>query len=86
MTKTKRSQYTLLQNDFLVADHKLKRIFRIKVMVNTDALLLVMGPLALSSRFGHNKQVYGPLKVEVRVDSDPSEKLPKAKRTRKKQS
>lgn len=80
MTKTKRSQYTLLSDGLLVADHKLKTVFKIRFLVNTDALLLTMGPLALASKFGHNKQVYGPIKVEVRTEV----KEIKEKRTRRK--
>jgi hypothetical protein len=81
MTKTKRSQYTSLNDGLVVADHNLKRVFKIRFLVNTDALLLTMGPLALASKFGHNKQTYGPIKVEVRVEKQE----PKEKRLRKKQ-
>lgn len=82
MSKTKRSQYTLLSDGLIVADHQLKRLFKIRFLVNTDALLLTMGPLALASKFQHNKQVYGPIKVEVRVEGEPKES--KEKRTRRK--
>jgi hypothetical protein len=82
MSKTKRSQYTALNEGLVVADHNLKRVFKIRFLVNTDALLLTMGPLALASKFGHNKQTYGPIKVEVRVEKQE----PKQKRAvRKKQ-
>jgi hypothetical protein len=75
MTKTKRSQYTALNDGLVVADHNLKRVFKIRFLVNTDALLLTMGPLALASKFGHNKQTYGPIKVEVRVEKqEPKQK------------
>lgn len=84
MPKTKRSAYTALNDGLVVADHKLKRIFKIRFLVNTDALLLVMGPLAIASKYCHNKQVFGPIKVEVRVEGDPPKEA-KQKRTRKKQ-
>lgn len=77
--KTKRSQYTRL-SDILVMDHNLKRVFKIAFLVNTDALLLTMGPLALASKYGTNKQTYGPIKVEVRTEV----KEIKEKRTRRK--
>ena len=80
MSKTKRSEYVLLSERLIVADHKLKRVFKIRFLVDTDALLLVMGPLALASRFLHNKQVYGPIKVEVRVEGEPDQ----GKRVKKK--
>jgi hypothetical protein len=79
MSKTKRSAYTALNDGLVVADHKLKRVFKIRFLVNTDALLLTMGPLAIASKYCHNKQTYGPIKVEVRVEGDP----PKEKRIRK---
>jgi hypothetical protein len=84
MTKTKRSQYTALNDGLVVADHKLKRVFKIRFLVNTDALLLVMGPLAIASKYCHNKQQYGPIRVEVRVEGDPPREEPKAKRVRRK--
>jgi hypothetical protein len=80
--KTKRSQYTLLNEGLIVSDHKLRTVFKLKFLVNTDALLLTMGPLAMASKFGHNKQVYGPIRVEVRVEKE----QPKEKRTRRKQA
>lgn len=80
MAKTKRSEYILLTDGVVVSDHKLKRVFKLRFLVNTDALLLVMGPLAIASKYGSNKQVYGPIKVEVRTEV----KETKEKRIRRK--
>jgi hypothetical protein len=67
--KTKRSAYTALP-EIEVYDPGLKTTFWIRLLIDSKTLLTMMGPLALQSRFNHNKQIYGPIKVEVRAEGN----------------
>lgn len=65
--KHERKDYTAV-GDVHIVDVKTGYTYWVEVLVVMDEVLSVQGPLAVKSRYDHNKQNYGPFMVRVHVD------------------
>jgi hypothetical protein len=45
--------------------------FNVRVLADLKAILSLMGELALVSKVGHNRQVFGPFRVIVSLEKKP---------------